>query len=267
MRSFKYLVFAVVYTFANWSSGFVSAQINYFGGPSINNFTYNSQIYQMHNGNGPNLEQSDDGFRLFGDFSLVRTGYPLQNNNSFHYSGELLSLSVYRPFEVGPFPVNADFSLSEDFKAVLANGADANPRFEITSRAYVLALNPFSGGPPQLIDELYLPGVDADDSRLTSTGFHKFDLQSEIEDFVLGPGLQYALVYDFSVYARHDALVDDPLSVFTLEFGGFSNYNGMEVALDGTKIAPEPSAMIMAALGVLPVVGVWWRRRKRGIAR
>ena len=249
-------------------TGWASAQINFFGGANVNFFGVNNQVYQQIGGFGPAVDTTQDGFRLYGDLSLARTGFPpQQNNNSPLFSGELLSFSVFREFEVGPFPVKADFSLSEDFKAILANGFEENPVFEITSRAYVVAKNQFFGGLPQLIDALYLPGVEADESRLSGTGFHKFDQESEVEDFVLGPGLQYLLVYDFSVYAKHDTLVDDPLSVFTLEFGGFSNYNGMEVALDGTVIAPEPSAMIMTALGVLPVVGVWWRRRKRGIAR
>ncbi len=219
---------------------------------------------------GPLFNEVDEtlsGFRLRGD-SFIRRNPFFQPQLPFDdsvLSGQVIRFVATRDFQVGPLPVNVDFSMDEDVKWILSNGQDANPQIEISSRAYILS-NFF--GDASLVEPLLLESATPDESRLNGVGIHAENGEQIVEDYILGPSINgfYTMVYETSIFLRHDTLLNDPTAILTMQGGAFSGHGGIDVNLTSSVIAPEPSSFVMASMGISSLAWVGWRRKRRSFS-
>lgn len=254
------LLFVVVATLLALTTPAANAQVN---------FGYTDYYVDFDDNLGYYLDFVDEyfdetskGLRLQADAFLVRSDQqPYLPYEDPAFSGRLLRMYMYRHFQVGQYPVEVDFEVEEDMKWILSNGQAGNPQFEFSSRAYVLSNTIFNE--MAVIEPLLLETINPADAQLDGFGIVASDQELEVENYILGPGQDYYMVYETSVYVRHDTLTDDPAAMLTLQGGSFSGHDGVELTLNSSVIAPEPSSFAMAGIGVASLGWYGWRRKRR----
>ncbi len=100
----------------------------------------------------------------------------------------------------------------------------------------------------------------AETKLLDGNGFATVDDTVSSDAYVLAPGVRYlALVGVVNEVDAADLAEDGPESVFTLEAGGVSDFDGISVSLD-PRVVPAPSSL--ALFGIAPLALF---RRRRGL--
>lgn len=212
------------------------------------------------------IEETENGFRLQGNNTFYRLTpnppEPVSDDSGFE--GQLYRLTTSRLFDVGPLPVQVDLSLREDSEWMLSNGQDANPQFEISSKAYVSFV---LFDEVTLVEPLLLNGVTPSESLLSGSGVYATDHLLEAEDIILAPNSnegRYMLVYELAVFVHHDTIPDDPAATLEVLARESSGHDGVEVTLNSV-IVPEPSAFVLAGMAACSLACFARIRRRRNL--
>ena len=195
-------------------------------------------------GADPTAANTANGVSLTGDINLDLTG--------IHTSSDIgPSVTVLRPFTVGPLPVEATMQLDVDLKFVNGLGTALSPTTHVGCFAVV-----FEGPSTHVINELR----STQSADLQGNGLAFINGQDIAGPWMLSPGRDYTLVMDIGLSFNYSQLDDFdflPPTTVTVEFGGISSFTGLEATLI-TQVVPEP-----ATLGLLLVGGLALLRRRR----
>lgn len=253
MRAFQILSSAFVLFLV--SSGSVSAQIHFTGAPSINpSYPNPGTPYAVDSSiSSVATAETADGFKITGDVSLRYDRSAPPQPDGFQ---PVFQLVVDRPFTVGPLPVNVHGALTENLEAVLGNGSLTAPQMEF--RTYGLFFINDGGYP--FIPALQIQGIDM--QSLSGNSFGIFNTNASSGPYILGPGFNYLLQYRIEAWIDNSLLsVNDPPPTLTFEFGGVSEFDGIEVSAIGVLL-PEPSSIVIFSMGAILLAGVGLRRRR-----
>jgi len=172
----------------------------------------------------PTVADTSTGAILTGDIYV-----DLEGLNSI-LMGTGLDFYVGREFSVGPLPVEVSTFLVPDLKFVNGGGSATEPTTEV---AVFLDILDVTGG----LYEAVAPLSTTAGSSLTGNGLEYLDTATAAGPWILSPGRDYLLDMLMNV-----TVSDLPFTAasMTLEFGGISGFDGVEVGLTST-VVPEPS--------------------------
>jgi len=200
------------------------------------------------------------GFTIKGDVSLAHDRFDEPQLDGFE---PVFQLIVNRKFSVGPLPVRTHGALSEEIKAVLANGSDTAPQMQF--RTFILFFVEDGGYP--FINPMWTFNLDTSGAPMVGNNFEVFNRSSTGSDYILGPGLNYSMEYRIEAWINNAGLADtDAPPVLTFEFGGVSSFDGIEASAIGV-IVPEPSTGLLAIAGIMALTAAAQKRRKFRPAR
>jgi len=176
--------------------------------------------------------------------------------------GEIYEARVefFREFTVGPLPVEIQGESSNidyELKIAVGGGNYGEPDAAAWAGGTIREVSP---NPMTLF-----PTTIFDVGCVNGNGWEVFAPLEEpyhvLCDWVLSPGVQYEFVTFLEMKVNHPTNIAGTC-VATYEFGGISGYEGVSARLS-TIVVPEPSTIIMLAMGALGLLAYGWRRQRR----
>ncbi len=242
------------------------AQIHFTGPTNVSlvDFSADGSSYGINQDiSNATASPTANGFSLKGDVTLYldRTLPPQPSG-----SQPVFDLFATQSFTVGPLPVSTHTALQENLEAVIGLGTHTAPSMKFSTEAQIYVEVPEVGGTLAIsLGDLDIHGIGNSGLPLVGNSFGVFDSDKSSGDYILAPGFNYYMAYILGASVDNNGLDENsnpPTAALTFEFGGVSRFNGIDDSVVGVLL-PEPSSIVLAASGLLIVVGAAVRRRFR----
>lgn len=196
---------------------------------------------------GSFMGKDNVAFRLEGDGMLE---LDLDFNGSPYRA---ISISGWQQFDVGPWPTEITPQITTNFKIVNAGGPDDAPSWETVVYSQLTVWESGTFDVDRMEGDLGNWAFNRRiENSLVGNGFSVFDRSLLAEPYVLMPGVNYTMAFEYTVVSFIDGLDGfDPAASVWLEAGGVSEFGGLEISLN-PRTVPAPAG-VLALLGLLAV--------------